>query len=156
MRKGKGKSDKWLMVIGGLKLFKGVLLVLLAIGALRLIGGDAAAKLEDWCRRLNVDADNHWLRKIIEKLSDLSSLKMSALSAGTFFYSGLFLTEGTGLLLKKRWAEYFTVIVTASFLPLEIYELLKEFKPFRLVLTIVNAAIVAYLILRLWHDRKAK
>ena len=39
---------------------------------------------------------------------------------------GDFFDEGVSLLLRKRWAEYFTVIVTASFIPLEIYELVKK------------------------------
>lgn len=155
MLQGFGKSDKWLVLIGVLKLFKGAMLLLVAIGVLRLIGGDVAMHLEQWCRRLNVDAENRWLHEIIEKVSGLTPRKMSFLSAGTFFYSALFLTEGVGLSLKKRWAEFFTVIVTASFLPLEIYEIVKEFKPIRLALVIVNAAIVVYLIWRLARERNA-
>jgi uncharacterized membrane protein (DUF2068 family) len=46
-----------------------------------------------------------------------------ALSVGTFFYGGLFATEGIDLLLRKRWAEYFTIITTSLFIPLEIYEI---------------------------------
>ena len=73
---------------------------------------------------------------------------------GTLVYAALFLTEGIGLLLEKVWAEYFTVIVTSSFLPLEIYELIKKFNGFKVAVTIANAAIVAYLIWRLKHKKK--
>ncbi len=46
---------------------------------------------------------------------------------GTFLYAGLFLIEGTGLLLRKHWAEYFTIITTGLFIPLEVYELARHF-----------------------------
>ena len=62
--------------------------------------------------------------------------------------------EGVGLLLLKRWAEIFAVIVTASFIPLEIYHLVRHVSPIKIVVIILNAATVAYLIWRLKHDRK--
>ena len=47
-----------------------------------------------------------------------------ALEAGPRTYPGrLFVVEGIGLLLHKRWAEYFTVITTGLLMPIEIYEL---------------------------------
>ena len=39
-----------------------------------------------------------------------------------FCYAALLLTGGTGLLLRCHCAQYFTVIVASSFLPLELYE----------------------------------
>ena len=41
---------------------------------------------------------------------------------GTFLYALLYLVEGIGLLLKKHWAEYFTVVATGLFIPVEIWE----------------------------------
>ena len=38
-------------------------------------------------------------------------------------YAGLFLTEGICLWLEKRWAEWLTVIIISSLIPLEIYDL---------------------------------
>jgi uncharacterized membrane protein (DUF2068 family) len=52
-------------------------------------------------------------------------------------------------LLMKRWAEIFTIIITGSFIPLEIYHLVTHFSAMKIVVIIVNAAIVAYLIWRL-------
>ena len=54
--------------------------------------------------------------------------------------------EGVGLVLRKRWAEYFVIIVTAIFIPLEIYELVQRFTLIRCGLLLANAAIVWYLI----------
>ena len=49
-------------------------------------------------------------------------------------------------MLEKRWAEYFTVTLTSLALPLECYELYKEFTPLRVGLLIVNLLVVVYLV----------
>jgi uncharacterized membrane protein (DUF2068 family) len=84
----------------------------------------------------------------------LDDHKLRAISAGVFCYAALLLTEGTGLLLRYHWAEYFTVIVTGSFLPLELYELVKRLTITRMVVVALNAAIVWYLIRRLASQRR--
>ncbi|MGI8964824.1 MAG: DUF2127 domain-containing protein, partial [Limisphaerales bacterium] len=67
----------------------------------------------------------------------------------TFFYSALMLTEGVGLLFEKRWAEWLTVFVTASFIPFEIYEMARHLSISKVVVLLINIVIVGYLILRL-------
>jgi uncharacterized membrane protein (DUF2068 family) len=69
--------------------------------------------------------------------------ELSALGAG---YAVLFLTEGTGLLFRKRWAEWLTIVATSSLMPFEVYELIKQFTAVRLLALLVNAAVVLYLI----------
>jgi len=64
------------------------------------------------------------------------------------------LTEGTGLALRKRWAEYFTILVTASFLPLEIYELAHRVTAIKIVVMAINVAILAYLVGRVVKNPK--
>src|SRR4051812_15095317 len=103
-------KDKWLFLIGLAKLVKGLLLLALALGALELFHKDAAAELTRWIQMLNIDPYNKYFQKVMSKVMRLDPKKLSWIAAGTFLYSALFLTEGTGLLLKKRWAEYFTAI----------------------------------------------
>ena len=70
------------------------------------------------------------------------------LSIGTFFYAGLFAIEGIGLLMRKRWAEYFTIITTSGLIPLEIYEMTRHFTATKVVVLVVNLLIVLYLVSR--------
>ena len=51
-------------------------------------------------------------------------------------------------MLRKRWAEYFTIITTGALMPLEIFELAHRFTVTRLVVLMVNALIVWYLVRR--------
>jgi uncharacterized membrane protein (DUF2068 family) len=79
--------------------------------------------------------------------------KLKELSIGTFFYSALFFTEGFGLALRKRWAEYLTIVSTASLLPLEVYEIAKHVSAAKIVVLLANIAIVVYLVLEVRRTR---
>jgi uncharacterized membrane protein (DUF2068 family) len=54
--------------------------------------------------------------------------------------------EGIGLYLEKVWAEYLTLIITASFLPWEIFEVIRKLTYFRVSLLVVNALVLFYLL----------
>jgi uncharacterized membrane protein (DUF2068 family) len=149
------KNDKWIILIGVVKVLKAALLIMLGIGAVRLLHRNIGEEVERWSRRLNVDAWNPWFQTFPAKLESMSPHKMGMLCAGAFVYAGLFLTEGTGLLLRKRWGEIVTIVITGSFIPFEIYELVaKEFSVFKVVLLIGNVAVLIYLIWRVWHEKK--
>jgi uncharacterized membrane protein (DUF2068 family) len=79
---------------------------------------------------------------------------LRAIGAGTFVYRAVFLTEGTGLMLRTRWAEYLTAIATGSFLPLEFYELVERVRVARALLVSANVVIVLYLVARLRADTR--
>jgi uncharacterized membrane protein (DUF2068 family) len=137
-----------LLVIALFKLLKGVLLVFVGIGALKLLRHDVAETVFRWVNVLRVDPDNRFIHRILSRLLSISPNQLRAASVGTFVYAGLLLTEGTGLLLRKRWAEYFTIISTAGLIPLEIYEMTRHLTAAKAVVLLINVAIVAYLIAR--------
>lgn len=62
-------------------------------------------------------------------------------------YALLQIVEGVGLWLLKRWGEYFAVVATSVFLPLEIHDLLKGVTPTRVATLAVNIAAVLYLVI---------
>jgi len=150
---GKIKGSRGLLLIAAFKLIKGLALLALGIGALRMLHKDVAAEIAQWIDVLRVDPHNHYIQMLLDKLGMVDDRKLKALSVGTFFYSALFLTEGIGLALRKRWAEYLTIISTASLLPLEIYEIVKRASAPKIVVLIANIAIVVYLVLEVRRTR---
>jgi uncharacterized membrane protein (DUF2068 family) len=151
--KDRGSRDGALWLIGGFKLAKGLLLLAVGVGALRLLHHDVASALASLIAQLHVDPDNRYVDRAFTALLSLDDRRLKEISAGTFFYAALLLTEGTGLLLGRRWAEYFTVVVTGSFIPLEVYELAKHITLTRLSVIGINIAIVWYLVVRLRRER---
>ncbi|HTT33193.1 MAG TPA: DUF2127 domain-containing protein [Methylomirabilota bacterium] len=141
-----GKSGaRGLLVIAAFKLLKGAALVALGVGALHLLHKDVAAIADHWINAFRVDPHNHYINWLLAKLANVDDRRLKELSVGTFFYAAIFLTEGTGLAFRKRWAEYLTIIVTSSFLPLELYELFKHVTVAKSVALLVNVAVVVYL-----------
>jgi len=83
----------------------------------------------------------------------LTPVRIRFASVASFAYAAVFLTEGTGLLLRKRWGEWLTIIVTGSLIPFEIYEIVKDVTVLRVGTLIVNVAVVGYLI---WRVRRRR
>jgi uncharacterized membrane protein (DUF2068 family) len=140
-----GPTSRWIILIGAFKIVKGLLLVATGIGALRLLHKDVAQVIAHWIEVLRVDPDNRYIHALLTRALNISDRTLKEISAGTLTYAALFLTEGGGLLFRKRWAEYFTIIVTTSLLPIELYELIRHPTVAKTVVILVNLAIVAYL-----------
>ena len=149
-------GDRWILLIAVFKLIKSILLVAAGIGALRLLHRDVADVVERWIDVFRVDPDNRFIHSVLVKVLTVNDRSLKEISAGTFAYAALFLTEGTGLLLRKRWAQYFTIIVTGSFLPLEVYELMLHASVAKLLVILLNVAIIGYLVVRLRRENKDK
>jgi uncharacterized membrane protein (DUF2068 family) len=146
-----------LILIGIFKLVKGLLLLAVGIGALKLLHKDIGEVVTRWVEALRVDPDNHFIHRILTKVFSVTPKQLKALSAGTFIYAGLLLTEGIGLLLQQHWAEYFTVITTAGLIPLEIFELYKHLTALKVAILVINILIVWYLVRRIRsHGGKRK
>ena len=147
-------TSRGLLVIAVFKLLKGLALLAVGIGAHTLIDKDLVAVVDHWVNVFRVDPNNHYLHALLARCTDLSPQRLRELSFGTFFYAALLLTEGIGLALGKRWAEYFTIIATSSFIPLEIYEIFHHANVTKVVVLLINIAVVWYLALELRRHRE--
>jgi uncharacterized membrane protein (DUF2068 family) len=152
-RAKKQESATGLIVIGIFKLVKALALIAVGIGALKYLHKDLAASVQHWVEVLRVDPDNRFIHPLLAKAFSVTPKQLKELSAGTFFYAALLGIEGIGLLLRKHWAEYFTIITTGALLPLEIYELAKHVTMAKVIVLLINAAIVWYLVLRVRSRR---
>jgi uncharacterized membrane protein (DUF2068 family) len=92
---------------------------------------------------------------LLLETANLTPDKIRAVGVGSFVYAALFLTEGTGLLMAKRWAEWFSVIITSSLVPFEIYEIYRHPTVLKFFALLVNIAVVVYLVYRIRTDDAA-
>jgi uncharacterized membrane protein (DUF2068 family) len=143
-----------LMLIAAFKLLKGLALLAVGFGALHLINKDLDVVMEHWVSFFRIDQNNHYIHALLERFTNLDDRKLKQLSVGTFFYSALLLTEGVGLAFRKRWAEYFTIIATSSFIPVELYEIVKHVSLMKVALLAINVAVVAYLAMELQNGKR--
>ena len=145
--------NRVLYLIAAFKLLKGLVLLAVGVGALKLLSQGAATEVYRWANAFRVDPGNRYLHLLLVRFSILDEKTLKELSAGTFFYSAILLTEGIALWLRKHWAEYFTIIATGLFIPLEIYELARRATYARGIVFMLNVAVVAYLAMNLRRAR---
>jgi uncharacterized membrane protein (DUF2068 family) len=142
-----------LRLIALFKLVKAAVLIAAGIGAVKLIHADLDEVVRHWVARLCLDPDSRLVNLAMEKITNLPSRRFRELEIGSFVYAAVFLTEGIGLWLLKRWAEWFTVIVTGSLIPVEIYEIFRHPTVIKIAALLINVVVVAYLIYRIVRDR---
>ena len=151
------RHNKGLFTIAVFKWCKAILLCVVGLGLLKLLHRDVGEVAENFLRSLRVDPDNEFLGALLSKLSLLNTPKLQAVSAISFGYSALFAIEGTGLYWEKTWAEYLTILATALFLPVEIYQLIKKVDVLKISLLVANLLILGFLVFTVWnnsHGRK--
>src|SRR5262249_51716520 len=151
-----GRSNRWIVAIGVFKLVKAALLVGLATGALALRSTGPLAPIHDLAGFFHLDPDNPIVAWLTARATGLSPHELVVISIATSIYAALFIVEGVGLVLRKRWGEIVTVIITGSLIPWEVYEAIRRASPAKFALIAGNVAIVAYLVGRLRGDARYK
>ncbi|MBB5872835.1 uncharacterized membrane protein (DUF2068 family) [Allocatelliglobosispora scoriae] len=135
---------------------KGIIVLLAAYGVFRFRANQDAVHrafdedlplLKPIADKFNYDLSDssivHTLRKVIEA----ESRTLTWIIVGLVVYGGLQLAEGLGLWLLKRWGEYFAVVATSLFIPIEIYELTERVTWVRIGALVINIAAVLYILL---------
>src|SRR5271154_5193800 len=130
------------------KLVKVVLLLGVAYGELRLRDASLAAKLLSWAQARPYGLEHRIVGQLMEWFGSLSVSRVHALRIVTLVYAAVFAVEGIGLWLEKRWAEWLTTIITASLIPLELWELIHSPSIGAAAVLLANCLIVGYLY---WH-----
>src|SRR5437773_1582020 len=144
-----GKNDKILALIAIFKLLKSILLLGAGVAALQILRPSVSAAIQDWANTVAFRIENDAAQRLLASIAQLTPRHAAALGLAAFTYGALFAVEGVGLWLGKCWAEYLTVIATASLIPFEIYEMVRKLSPPRLIALILNVAVVIYLIYRI-------
>jgi uncharacterized membrane protein (DUF2068 family) len=143
-----GEHDAFIKVIIIERISKSTIVVALAIG---LIVAGREGWLTQWAtyaqEQLNLDSDSGVIEQLFFRgLAIITGYSHATLVAfGLIAYATLEATEGVGLAMRKRWAEYLTVLATAILIPFEAYEVIHRATLFRVGALLLNLAVVGYL-----------
>jgi uncharacterized membrane protein (DUF2068 family) len=146
-----GEHDAFIKVIIVERIVKAIVLIALAIGL--LVAGEKGL-LTTWARyaqdQLNLDADDgvivQLLLRVLLLIGSFTHVNVVAIAA--IAYALLEGTEGVGLAMRRRWAEYLTVIATGILIPYEAYEVVHHVTLFKVGALALNLAVVGYLAYR--------
>jgi uncharacterized membrane protein (DUF2068 family) len=144
------RPDFGLRVIIIWKCIKGCLLLLVAITAFALMHSDLHAIGTSVVEWLGIDAARPRVDHFLAELTGMTPTRIASVGVGAIVVAGVMFVEAWGLHRRRVWAEWLTVIVTASLIPLEIYHLVKHPSVGKVLTLIGNIAIVIYLMRHRW------
>jgi uncharacterized membrane protein (DUF2068 family) len=134
------------MLIAAFKLAQALLFIIIGLGALRLVGKDLGDILLKLAYHMRFNPESRFVNFLLDHAEFVTDRVLRRFSIGLFAYAALGMTEGIGLYLEKGWAEYMTLVITASFLPWEIYEVFRHATAVHAGLLVVNMLVFFYLL----------
>jgi uncharacterized membrane protein (DUF2068 family) len=144
--------NRWLLLIAVYKFFHALLFFAVGIGAHRLLHKDIADQIDILARHLRFNPESRLVNFILEKASLINDPVLRRIGFVAYCYATVTLVEGIGLYLEKAWGEFLTLAITASFLPWEIFEMIRRITWVRFGLLTANILVFIYL-LRIVIDR---
>jgi uncharacterized membrane protein (DUF2068 family) len=158
--RGRFLRDRTLMrALAVERALRSAIFLLVAAGVLKVSGSREQLQhaldqdiplLKPLANQIGWDPESSKLVRHIANAFALSTSTLQWIAVALAGYGLIELIEGVGLWLMKRWGEYFAVIATSVFLPLEIYELTEKITAMRLIALLVNIVAVIWL---LWSKR---
>lgn len=144
-------------MIGAFKLLEAAFFFLVGIGAFHLVHRDLEDEALKLAGRLRIDPDGRLVTWVLDHIDVVTSHRLKQIGFATFFYAGVRIAEGWGLVMEKVWAEYLVVGVTVAFLPWELYEIAHHPGDWiRIGILLINLGVLAYLIWWLRRLRRLK
>ena len=137
--------------IAFLECAKGAVVLLAGIGLLSLHQRDVQAIAEQIVRLRHLDPTNGYARTFLAASAGVTDTHLWIFAGVAFLYSLMRGVEGYGLWTARRWAEWFALISTSLYLPIEIYQLSHRLTWIRFGVFAVNIVIVAYMVWALRH-----
>lgn len=138
---------RYLKLIALFKIAKGILLLIMGVSLLFL---NARTR---W-----MDALSNWIADeiLLKHSKPVAYLlhKLQAMLAGetlratgflALFYAAILFTEGTGVYMQQRWAEFLMIFATATLIPIEIWHLWHRPGLVSSLVLVVNCFIVWFL-----------
>ena len=135
-----------LAMIAVFKLVKGLLLLLLGLGLLKLVHAEITTLFSLLIEAFHLNADSRLIHALVLKVDALQPHSVLLAGLVSLGDAGMLLVEGIGLWLEFTWAAYLTVVSTSLLLPFELYEVFEQVSILRVGVLLLNLIIVRYLI----------
>ena len=146
--------NRWLVLIASYKLALALLFLAIGASALHLIHKDVEDVFGLLADRLGFNSEAGIVQFMLQRASLLNDPLLRRIGAAAFCYAGLSLAMSIGLYLEKTWAEILTLLVTASFLPWEVIEIIRRITWPRVSLLAINIGVFWYLLALITEQRR--
>jgi uncharacterized membrane protein (DUF2068 family) len=147
---------RYLKIIALFKITKGALLVGLGFSLIVLNSRtNWMDGISDWVDDELLVVRSKTLHYLLNQLQNaLAGGHLRATGLVALFYSAVLFTEGIGVYLQKRWAEFLMIFATSALIPFEGHHLWARPSIGATVVLVVNVFIVWFLYLVLKRDKR--
>lgn len=133
---------------------KGVAAIMASVGLLSLAHHDVRAMAYALIGHFHLDPDAHYPRMVLDEATWLANSHLRVLVLLAWAYASVRFLEAYGLWKDRGWAEWLAALSGAVYLPLEVSHLLQQRTLVNGLVLGVNAAVVVFMVLRLWQRQR--
>lgn len=125
-------------------------LVAAGLGALGMLNGRVSVAANNWLEGLALRYESRLAGRLAEHalpyLDQATGRHLIEIAIGAFLFAAVYTVEGIGLWRCRRWAEFLTIGVSASFLPFELIAIFRHPTLALLVTFVLNVLVVGFLV----------
>jgi uncharacterized membrane protein (DUF2068 family) len=142
-----------LRAVASFEFVKGILVLLIGIGAILLVHKDAWVIAESLLALFHISTDRHSAQLFLDFADNLTDARLWMAARLALIYSALRFAEGYGLWKERTWAEWLAFGSGTLLIPLEIRALFRGITFLRSAVFLINIAIVLYMLFLLRQGR---
>src|ERR1035438_8921449 len=122
----KPKRAPTLYFIIGVKLFKGLAALLLALGAYSLTDNNLPEDFRKLLEFLHLDPEKKFFLELADRISEITPNNLNWLAVISIVYGLFMLLQAVGLAMRVSWIVWLVIAESAFFIPIEIFELVRS------------------------------
>ena len=135
-----------LRTIAMFEVTKGAVVLLLGCGLFHLMHKNLDEVAERVVQVLHVNPEGKLSNLFFELASHSSDRNLWMLALGTLAYASVRSTEAYGLWREREWAQWFSLLSTALYLPPELYWMLRDPSWLKCAVLVINIVIFLFIV----------
>ncbi|MGP0099763.1 MAG: DUF2127 domain-containing protein [Terriglobales bacterium] len=144
---GDPKHIRGVRMVATFEFLKGIIVLMAGLGVFSMRHKDIWGVAESFLEFFHVNPYRHYVGVFIDLVSRLSDVRLWKIALVASIYVILRFIEAYGLWYIRPWAEWMAIASGSIYIPFEVADMLRRPDGIRLLIIVVNVAIVLYMLL---------
>ena len=142
--------------IGAYKLLKAAMALVGGLLVLRIEHRNLPVQVLRWMHYLHIDPHSPIGTYILHHTLEIKPSQFTWAATSLFVYTAITAVEGLGLVFRRAWAEWLTVVTTSALIPYEAWRAWHRPDWVHALIIVLNVLVVIYLVWRIRRDQRAR